>query len=49
MILGEFMKSTISFTKIAASAACVLVLAGCDSIKNVPEEPFANLPPVTED
>lgn len=38
------MNSTISYTRFLASAMCVLVLAGCDSIKDVPEEPYANLP-----
>jgi hypothetical protein len=41
------MKSTISFPTFLAGAACALAMAACDSVKDVPEEPFANLPPVT--
>jgi len=39
------MKSTISCSKLLAAVLCGAVLAGCDSIKDVREEPFTSVPP----
>lgn len=41
------MNSTIRNPKLLAGALCGLLLVGCDSIKSVPEEPSAILPPQT--
>jgi hypothetical protein len=41
------MNSMISGARLLAAALCVAVLAGCDSIKSVKEEPFTALPDET--
>jgi hypothetical protein len=41
------MNSMISCSRLLAATLCGLVLAGCDSIKDVKEEPFAELPDQT--
>lgn len=41
------MKSTISFPRLLAGAACALMMVACDSVRNVPPDPLENQPPAT--
>src|SRR5690606_28889055 len=44
---GEFMKSTFSCSRLLATALCGAALAGCDSITDVREAPYTEVPAQT--